>query len=150
MGKYSMGKYVCNTIADEPVFEAAAATIYHQGGFGYTKLEAKKVAVFIGKYAQYPHAVQVLFIEKGKRKPKGFKDTHKPSTVILEGHGHPNAPSPFKKAEESNGFIVSASKHSMFAEEYGTEFDDTMDPYFAKDEVKVLSDYRQHNSLREE
>lgn len=146
MGKYTMGKYVVSTIADQPAFEADAATIYHRGGFGYTKFEARKVAVFIGRYAQYPNAVQVVFLQKGKRKPQAFTDSYKPSTVILEGVGHPDAPSAFSAPEESNGFVVTKSKFTCFSEEYGTEFDEKMDPYFAKPEVKVLGDYRQHNS----
>ena len=59
-------------------------TIYRSGGFGVSKLNAKTVSVERGvKYAQYPNATRIIYIEKGKRKAFQFYATHELSTVVI-------------------------------------------------------------------
>ncbi len=77
-------------------------TLFHEGMFGFNKVECRWVEVEVRPYAQYAEAVHVRFVEKGKRKVHGFVcaglDGH---FAILAGYGHPSlGPSAFVRKDE--------------------------------------------------
>jgi hypothetical protein len=67
------------------------ATIYREGGFGYSRIEAKNVTVQEGPYAQYPRAQFVTFLRPFKRSIEGFvRSGISGKFLIVEGWGHPD------------------------------------------------------------
>jgi hypothetical protein len=98
----------------EALFENC--TLYWQGGFGYGSAKVKWVKIRIGQYAQYPAAVHIEYLEKGKRKPRGFVQTYKPSLVIAEGHDNPEPPSFLGDYKaEGDGVMVAQSRAAAAA-----------------------------------
>ena len=43
-----------------------------QGAFGVRSIHCKTVTIHVRAYAQYPKALAISYLEKGKRKPAGF------------------------------------------------------------------------------
>ena len=128
-------------------------TIYRASefGMGFVKIECRKFGFEHRSYAQYGNAVSVHFVGKGKRKARGFVETSHPSCVVLEGHGHPDAPSAFTPWEESStGCMVSKGRHSGFSPEWGNEFNAMINAYVAESGAKVLLDTRGNNPYRAE
>ncbi len=112
-------------------------TIYTLGMFGYNKAEGTKLEVTIKPYAQYPVAAMIVFVPKGKRKNRCFVDSNNPSTVILEGWGHPDPASWLKPTDGG-----SISRYSSYSPEWVREFNVFFAEYLAKEAPKVLADYR--------
>ena len=123
------------TVAD---FHKKKATIYKAGdmGFGYRKTEVSSYFHQLRPYAQYPQAHEVLFLPKGARNPRHYYDTYKPSTIILEGWGHPDP------AGIMTGATGGVSRRS-FDPAWKNEFDNMIDAYVKSKGVKVLLDIRQ-------
>ena len=95
-------------------------TLYAAGAFGYSKTECRSLTVTPGPYAQHAHALHVVFLEKGKRKARGFvKAAGSPCFVVVEGFGHPSPADAFR----STGDGGSITRHSCFSAEWGVEFD---------------------------
>lgn len=123
-------------------------TLYRRTMLGYTKVECTKWSHAVRKYAQYESAVEVRFVPVRKRKPRYFMETSHPSTIILEGHGHPDPDSAWGEAEVSeNGVVSHTARHSGFSPEWDNEFNTKIDRYLAESSAKVLLDLRKHNSL---
>lgn len=124
--------------------EIQNCTVYAVGsmGMGYHRTECKWLRVGIGKYAQYSSAVHISFLEKGKRKPRGFVQSYKPNAVVAAGHGLPEPPSPFTApVDGGNGVSVSRSRHSSFGEGWKAEFDADILPA-----LNVILNFEGHNS----
>lgn len=113
-------------------------TLYVRAMFGVTKIEATKVTIEIKPYAQYPEAVWVRFLPKGKRKLRETVQSYKPSLVVLEGWGHPDFTEMFHKVD--GGFMT---RYASCDPRWETEFDEQLAQYLAKmQNVQVLADYR--------
>lgn len=124
------------------------ATIYHGGIMGVSKTEVRALEITIGKYAQYPNAVCVRFIAKGKRSVAGYWLTHAPHCVILEGHGHMEPDGmmePLGEVRESN-VIVTRARYASCDPRWQEDFDRQLAAYLAKTGAKVLHDFRGHNA----
>lgn len=123
-------------------------TLYRRSMLGYTKFECTKWGHAVRKYAQYESAVEVRFVPKRKRKPRYFMETSHPSTIILEGHGHPDPDSAWGTPEVTeNGTVVRSARHSGFSPEWDNEFNAKIDRYLAESGAKVLLDLREHNAM---
>jgi hypothetical protein len=96
-------------------------TIYVNGFFGYSGIEAKIATVELGKYAQYEHALHVRLLQPRKRTWKGITRAgqYDGKFVIVAGHGHPkNLTETFRPTE--GGEIT---RHASCSEEWHTEFE---------------------------
>jgi len=125
----------------EALFENC--TLYWQGGFGYGSAKVKWVKIRIGQYAQYPAAVHIEYLEKGKRKPRGFVQTYKPSLVIAEGHDNPEPPSFLGDYKaEGDGVMVAQSRHSSCSSGWKDDFETETLP-----QLNVLASFSGHNSM---
>lgn len=128
-------------------------TIYRASefGLGFVKIECRKFGFEHRSYAQFDNAVSVHFVGKGKRNTRGFVETTHPSCVVLEGHGHPDAPSPWTAWKQSDtGCVVREGRHSGFSPEWGNEINALIDTYVAESGAKVLLDTRGNNPYRAE
>lgn len=124
--------------------EKRKVTIYIEGMFGFSHVEASACEVEVRPYAQYPRAVHLTFIPKGARKPRGtVKYPHGDRTgagvVMLEGWGHPeNLVEVFRRVDENGGITRYLSCDPRWA----TEFNEAFDAYVAKTGATVIADYR--------
>lgn len=117
------------------------ATIYYGGGLGsYAKLEVRSVEVDRIEYAQYANAVRVRLIAKGARKVRGFVQTYEPNVIVIEGHGHPDAPGLFGEAKVSNGVEVRESRRLMCDPGWDSEFREFIEAHLAASGGRVLYD----------
>lgn len=126
---------------------ATKVTVYVNGAFGYSKVEATEFSSEIAPYAQYKAAVVFQYKPKGKRKPRGYVQSYEPSLLVLDGWGHPEPESAMTAPERSEtGLLVSQSRHASFDKAYATEFSAMIDAYIAEKKVTVVADFRGHNS----
>ena len=116
-------------------------TLYMGGMMGYRKILCKWVEVSVVPYAQYKAAIRLKFLEKGKRKPRGFMLAYKPQATIVRGHATPE-PNDWLTAPEKNGPIT--TRQSVYS---------ACDPRWQTDFVKgalqncdILADFHGHNS----
>lgn len=126
-------------------------TIYRKSefGMGYVKVECRKFGFEHRKYAQYNNAVAVAFVEKGKRKVRGFHETTYPSCVVLEGHGHPDPDDPMTAPEVSEtGCVVRRSRFSSFDPAWSEEFNAKLAGYLAESGATVVLDTRENDPYR--
>lgn len=132
--------------------DAAECTYYRIEAFGAKRVECKWLRVRVQSYAQYPRALRVEYLPKGKRKALGFMETLHPSLLVLRGYGHPepgNAFTPERVEAHPGGFVrTSMTRHSCYAPEWRIEFNATMAPYLEEHPGHVLADYRGHDSHR--
>lgn len=117
-------------------------TIYKSGMFGIRKTEARQCKVRLRKYAQYDSAVEVAFLLPRKRVWMKFTDESHPSTLILDGWGHPDPVDDLAKTRRGE------IEHTRlcFDDSYQTEFDEMMARYLVDKGRAVLADYRGHSS----
>lgn len=119
------------------------ATIYRGGSFGFRRIECRWVEWETKPFAQYPSTIHVRFVEKGKRKPDGFRRAGSTAPfVIIAGHGHPEeltvtfTPS----SDHGNGVTSQMTRHSCFAPEWTTEFQAALAKYVGGGAVVVTLD----------
>jgi hypothetical protein len=79
------------TTAAPAVLRFEKVTLYLQGEFfgNFHRVECKWVEVTRRPYAQYPDALWLRFVPKGKRNPRGTVLAYDPHAVILEGWATP-------------------------------------------------------------
>jgi len=114
-------------------------SMYRAGnGWGsYHLIKCKWIEVEIVEYAQYPSALKVSFLEKGKRKPVGFMMSYKPSLVIAKGWECPEPPSMWAPSDDP---YVKASKYSSCDPGWERDFNKEVIP-----KIEVLANYHGHN-----
>ncbi len=115
-------------------------TLYHNGMLGFSAIECKEVSIVIGKYAQYPSAVHVTFVPKGKRKDRGFVQTFEPSVVVAAGFGNPD-PQNMVPISNDGVVAVSRSKYSSCDSRWISDFQAEILP-----KLEVLFNAIGHNS----
>jgi len=114
------------------------ATIYTNSdwGMGIVKREIYLESHGTKKYAQYDHAPWVRFVIKGKRSLMEITKTYQPYLLIVEGWNAPDMDDPFAPLSESNGVMVSQSRHLSHSDEWEKEADAKLG------DVKIIADYR--------
>jgi hypothetical protein len=121
-------------------------TIYKKGDFGHNSYEASAYFLQSRPWAQYDNAFEVTFLPKGAKNIRQYQETYHPSTVILEGWGHPSGKSlvPMMRLTSSPGAEVttSVSRHLSHSPEWGKEFGSAIDQYIKANKVKVILDLR--------
>lgn len=129
----------------KPAAEAKQkATLVYKGGMGNVcVMHVYLIAHGRKKYAQYQSAVFCHYIEKGKRKAKGFIQDYSPYLVILEGWQDIQSQDMFRPAEiRANGTMVSVGKFASCDDGWQKEFE-------AETELKnIIADYRGVNTLQ--
>lgn len=121
--------------------EKQKVTIYHGGIMGVHAIEAKLIDHGRRKYAQYPAAPFVEFIEKRKRKAKRLCNGSSMGLLIVEGWNQPAPQSMFDPAtseDRGNGLTCTSMRYSACDPRWQSDFD-TM---IAGEDVKVIADYR--------
>jgi hypothetical protein len=116
------------------------ATIYILGAFGYQRIEASSVSVEVKPFAQYRTCPSVRFIERGKRKAKGY-NLPESSLLVLAGWNHPEPPDRFIPTE--GGQI---SKYESYSPEYARDFNAAIDAYIAAKRPTVAADFRKKST----
>ena len=121
----------------EKDFLRKKVTIYRQRemGMGYNRIEATSFFHQLIPYAQYPQAHQVIFTPKGARKPREYMDTYRPTTIVIEGWGHP----------EPEGIMAGAvGGHSRLSMDptWNKNFNRMIDSYIKEKKAKVIIDVR--------
>lgn len=122
---------------------AEKCTIYVAEGFGYHRIECRRAAVSRRPWAQYENAVEVCYVEKGKRKERWLYRGDRPRIVVLAGWGHPEATVAMETVENTRDYTVSRSRHSAYSPEWDKEFDAFFAAYKAAKNPTVLVDTRQ-------
>jgi hypothetical protein len=123
-------------------------TIYVGGEYTTAphKIETAKLAVQVGKYAQYGQAIGIFYVPLGKRNLRVHIESYNPYCVILDGWGHPSGPSmmgPASAHETPYGSAaVSRSRYLAHDPRYETDFDAFLDGYIARSGARVLADFR--------
>lgn len=124
---------------------AQKVTIYRKSefGLGYHKIECRKFGFERRQWAQYLNAIEIAYVGKGKRKARWFVESSYPSCVVLEGHGHPDAPSPWTSpVETETGCVVRSGKYSSCDPRWAEDFDTMINTYIAESGTKVVLDTR--------
>lgn len=118
------------------------ATILYKGILG--NIQSKHIWLLEhgrAKYAQYPSAVFIKYIDKGARKPKGFWQSYNPYLVILDGwqkienQGMWGTPT----RDEETGITTQVAKYASFDERWSKDFD------AATTLENIIADYRYVN-----
>ena len=122
--------------------EATKVTLYVLGMFGTRRIEASRVKVWTGKYAQHSAAVFVEYVPKGARKPREFVEDSRPRLIVVDGYNHPDERDPFDHDGKGNA----TTRWTSYAPEWAYHFDREFAPYLASLGNRVLADYRRHNS----
>lgn len=117
-------------------------TMYTSGEFmgNYQAYKCKWVEIEIAPYAQYSRAIHVRFLEKGKRNPRSFVQTYKPSLVIAQGWNAPAPANPFVTVSETAALTVQTTKYRSFDEGWKNDFTTQVLP-----NLTVLADFHGHN-----
>lgn len=115
-------------------------TMYRTGDFigNVHRQDCREVEIETCEYAQYKSALQVTFLEKGKRSKRRFVLTYKPFLVLV----------PTAQAIEPDGMMKpngdgsSISRYSSFDEGWIRDFDAKLQAAG----VPILADFRHHNT----
>lgn len=94
-------------------------TMLKLSAFGTSVIECRSVGIYNGPYAQHANAVHVEFVEKGKRKKRGFVETGDRSIVIVRGFDIPKPADVFEHRGDGSGI----TRFSSFAPEWRVEHD---------------------------
>ena len=125
------------------------ATIYTRSEMlgNIVKIEVNEVTHERKKFAQYASAVHVTFRKPRQRLMRGMTHGYRPSVLILEGWGHPNAQSDFHNERDTEGgCVVSESRYSSCDPRWQGDFDTMIDAYIATSGARVVADYRGVNT----
>lgn len=125
------------------------ATIYKKGGLGMVKVEVSQVSTELTPYAQYQAAVRVRYTAKGKRTEVGYVDTYQPTTLVLDGWGHPAPDSIWDEATrrvDDQGTGTVRGRYTACDPRWQKDFDRMIAAYIARTGAKVLRDFRGHNA----
>jgi NADH:ubiquinone oxidoreductase subunit len=122
-------------------------TIYKKSefGMGHNSYEASAYFAQSRPYAQFRNAFEVTFIPKGAQKLRHYYETSHPSTLILEGWGHPSGKDlvqTFTTPISKGNITTSVSRHLSHSAEWDKEFAVGIDPYIKTKKVKVILDLR--------
>ena len=110
-------------------------TIYREAMFGFVRVEAKRVEISKGPYAQWREAVHVRFVEKGKRATRGFMHAGGDGGfVILKGWGHPEEFAPTFDERDDDSRIT---RHSSYSPEWASEFKAALAGYIARESTSI-------------
>ena len=138
---FTFGRYAVRTFSAAPILEHGAATLYSCGMFGTSRIEVKQLVAFVGAYAQYSKAIQVVYVEKGKRRPQQAVMTYAPSLVIFDGYGHAEPGSPFVATGGGCFMTTRASYDPVYRDEH-----DTLIERVTCEGGVILADYRGYNA----
>ena len=105
----------------------APATLVFETSIGHVSIKVKQVSVTMRSYAQYAQALEVRYIEQGKRAVRGTVLTDSHAWVILDGHHQ----------------VLGG--HNECAVSYAPEHSTNMDDAIRATGATVLRDYRTHN-----
>ena len=140
----SKGTQVTGTgsVHSRDILTAPKATLYFINDWGMKiTREVKDLEIEVKPYAQFPHALAVTFVDRGKRKRRGFWQTSYPSLVVLKGWGHPEYDM-FVTTRSMPGMTVRESKgDTLHSDEAMSDFNNFIDDL----KGEVLADYRGHN-----
>lgn len=118
-------------------------TLYCKSAFGIKKYEGKLIEHGTSPYAQYENAPYVVFIPKGKRNPRKFREGYKPFFLILAGWEHPEPDSALVDTEPTaSGIMVARSRYASFDDSWQRDFNAMIEPYIADPNINVIADYR--------
>lgn len=122
------------------------ATIYKSGemmGGAPRGIEVKSLNYAIAPYAQYPKALHMYFIPKGKVNPRHVVDSDSRSTVIVEGWGHPaELGATFHAPEQRGSVTVTRGRYLSHDPRYASEASDFLKEYLKRTGAKVIVDVR--------
>lgn len=119
-------------------------TIYRASSMmgNYVDTECRWVEVEIRPYAQYPAALHVTCLPKGKRRPRVFVEAYNVSLVVADGWGNAEAPEMFGVLVSEDAKVsVRKSSHTSFSPKWKQDFEDQVKP-----SLDVLADFSSHNS----
>lgn len=117
-----------NTDLTAALTHAAPATLVFETSIGHVSIKVSRVTTTIRPYAQHKQALEVRYVEIGKRKERGVVLTDSHAWVILDGHHNP------------------LSGHNECAVSYAPEHSINMDDAIRATGAVVLRDYRNHNT----
>lgn len=118
------------------------ATLFRVGAFGTIKLEARDVEITFRKHAQYPSAIHVSFLEKGKRKRMAFSQDHEPTLTVYAGWGH-DLPTPPTMEKVDGG---ERTRFATYDPRWRQEYEAAIEAYAKQTGKRPDADYRQHNT----
>lgn len=124
-------------------------TIYFVGEMmgNVHRIKARAFYYQTGSYAQYPAAVEAVFIGKGKRTPRGIVQTAYPSLLIVEGWDNPEPDGIWAEEKVTgDGVTTARGRYSSCDEGWRRDFDAKINPLIASGAIKVIADFRKHNS----
>lgn len=122
------------------------ATIYKSGemmGGAPRGIEVKSLNYAIAPYAQFPKALHMYYIPKGKVNARHLVDSDSRSTVIVEGWGHPAELGATYHAPEDRGSVtITRGRYLSHDPRYHTEASDFLKEYLRRTGAKVIVDVR--------
>jgi hypothetical protein len=134
--------------------EMERATIYMQGSFGgsYRAIQVRKLSVSIQPYAQYPEAVWMEYVPKGKRKVRRSILSYKPTGLVAEGWTCPPLPSyktqSVTQYEQGTVTVITDEDNlTQFDPGHHQRFHDWLLKQQEEDALKVVADYRNLEDL---
>ena len=97
-------------------------TLQTVGGFGVSSYTCKEVELTCKPYAQYPKALEVMFLEKGKRNRRGFTASGDHAFILIVPQVAEAKPAdPFSPSVASGGMIVRQTRYSSYDSRYQSE-----------------------------
>jgi hypothetical protein len=127
--------------ADLPAegLQLGPCTLYRQNLGPASRVECRSLRIMTKRFAQYEGAIEFVLLAKGQRAHRVCYLTNHVWAVVLDGHGHPNAPSMYGETDASG---VRTSRHLMCAPEWAREADGLIARVLAAKPAALLFDAR--------
>ncbi len=109
-------------------------TLYVTHTMGTRKTELRKYEI-----VKTENDTRIWYVEKGKRKEKGFIVGNQDVIILLKGHDNPQAPQDFIQEKSAvPGIVIQKSKYSTFDVRYAYDFLEHIGKYLEDNPEKVL------------
>jgi len=119
------------------------ATIYtvNDMGMAINKTEVRGLEMETKPFAQYPEALWITFIPKGKRKARRIVRRPQQYTLVLLGHGHPDPGDMYgpPSTPDENGTTTRHSRYMSFDKRWVTDFQAIIMPYILETKPQILA-----------
>lgn len=126
-------------------------TVYRKSEFcgNIVKTEMKLIEFGIESYAQYDSCPFVVGVPKRKRSAYKMLESYNPYMIIVDGWNNIEPNGLYEGGKDlggAEGVTVTQAKYSSCSDGYAKDFDSIIDFLIADKSVKVLADYRGHDS----
>lgn len=118
-------------------------TLYDHSSFGISRIDCRIVAIRIGPCAQYPSAVHLTYVPKGKRTPRQTVKTYAPYLLLVPTKNAIDPDASLVTTSSDDSGTTSVSRYLSCDPRWRTDFDAAL----LQANMPILADYRGFNTM---